>query len=97
MRAWISASESETGATVATAGAGVRGAWATAAGAAGRVTEKTINAAESMAAEAKPRRAPEFHRPVQARRHGDGSKMASETKDTRCGISSSRRLKRAAW
>src|SRR5690242_11484705 len=92
MSCWISASESDALAEAA----GTRADPGPAGVPAGRAKEKTINAVESIAADAKPRRAVEPQNPVHARRHGDGSKILSETNAIRCGISSSRSENKAA-
>src|ERR1039458_3626779 len=49
-----------------------------------------------MTAEANPRRAVDPQKPLTQRRRGEGSKIWSLTKAMRCGISSSRKEKRAA-
>src|SRR5581483_9856994 len=96
IRCWISDSETEAGCvtagvtTRAVAGPPETGVPA------GRAKEKTINATESIAADAKPSRAVEPQNAAHARRHGDGSKILSETKAIRCGISSSRSENKAA-
>src|SRR5450631_2280532 len=62
---------------------------------AGRVSEKTNKATESMAAEANPKRAAELHSASHPRRKAEGSKTGSETKPMRWGISSSGNASRA--
>src|ERR1017187_6400771 len=62
---------------------------------AGRVAAKKIEA-ESRSAEANARRAVDPQKPLTQRRSAEGSKTWSLTKAMRCGISSSRKEKRAA-
>ena len=71
------------------AGAGAATVRTMVTGAGAGLSAKTTSDAESIAAHANPRRAPEFQNAASQRRQGEGSKILSETKAMRCGISSS--------
>src|SRR5215472_7303449 len=98
MRCWISAWETAVTAEVCArlAGAGAETVRTMVTGAGAGRKANTSSDADSRAAPANPRRAPEFQNAASQRRQGEGSKILSETKAMRCGISSSGTERNAA-